>query len=140
MRFRPKIGTPSPWQVLTALTFWFVYLVFQLAHPNNLEKPIFEAISVFTLLALVAVFLAIRSVYWDFTPECLVVRRLWTKREVAYSEVRRVGWLGSMSGTFSISIGHLIENYDRLYIEPGDQAGFVAALRKYAPQADFELD
>jgi hypothetical protein len=45
-----------------------------------------------------------------------------------------------MSGTFSISIGHRIEDYDRLYIEPSDQAGLIAALRKFAPHATFELE
>jgi len=45
-----------------------------------------------------------------------------------------------MSGTFRINIGHQIEDYDRLYIELNDQAGFIAALREFAPHADFELE
>jgi len=45
-----------------------------------------------------------------------------------------------MSGTFSVSIGHRVEDYERLYIEPADQAGLIAALREFASQASFEVD
>jgi hypothetical protein len=45
-----------------------------------------------------------------------------------------------MSGTFRINIGHRIEDYDRLYIEPSDQAAFIAALRQFAPHANFEIE
>jgi len=40
----------------------------------------------------------------------------------------------------SVSIGHRIEDYDRLYFEPSDQAALIAALRKFALQASFEID
>jgi hypothetical protein len=92
------------------------------------------------LLALFAASEARRFYYWEMSPQCLLIRKLWKRRQIPWDEVTRVGWRGNMSGTFSIGIGHQIEDYDRLYIEPSDQAGFIAALRKFAPHANFELE
>jgi len=92
------------------------------------------------LLGSLALVVTYRSVYWELSPRCLLIRKLWTKKQIPWNEVTRVGWLGTRSGTFSISIGHAIENYDRFYIEPRDQARFIAAVREFAVHATFELE
>jgi hypothetical protein len=99
-----------------------------------------RAIEIADVLVLVAVVLADRSIYWELNPQCLILHKLWKRKQIPWNEVTDVGWLGNMSGTFRINIGHQIEDYDRLYIEPSDEAGFIAALREFAPHADFELE
>jgi len=91
------------------------------------------------VIAIAVGFLTYRYVYWELTPDCLIVRKLWMRREIPWAEVTVVGWLGPMSGTFRINVGNRIEDYDRLYIEPSDPAGLTAALHKFAPHANFDL-
>lgn len=125
------------WLVLSA---WGLQLVLQFLRPNNAEKVLAEACTEFALLGCAVATVAYRSIYWELTPRCLLLRKLWKTKEIPWNEITRVGWLGNMSGTFSISVGHRMEDYDRLYIEPSDQTGFIVALRKYAPHAVFELE
>ncbi len=106
-----------------------------LSHPNRLTGA---SIALF-VLGCAAAIITYRSIYWESSPRCLLLRKLWQRKEIPWKEITRVGWLGNTSGTFSISVGHRIEDYDRIYIEPSDQAGFIAALRKYASEASFEL-
>jgi hypothetical protein len=111
---------------------------FVLLIPRN--RPLAIAGIASFLIAIAAGFLAYRYDYWEFTPDCLTVRRFWRKRDIPWNEVTDVGWLGSMSGTFRVNVGHRIEDYDRLYIEPSDRAGLTAALHKFAPHATFDLE
>lgn len=139
MRFRPRLGI-SNWQVFCALSAWTLCLFIQLVRPGNPKRLLVLLSAGFILIFLGAGALPVYSVYWDLTPDCIVMRKLWRKREIPWTEVTRVGWLGNFSGTFSISVGHRIEDYDRLYIEPRDRTRFIAAFRKFAPHATFELE
>lgn len=136
MRFRPRIEK-AVWLVLSSSG---VLLVLQLLRPNNAERFLTEVCTALFLLGCALAAVAYRSMYWELSPRCLLLRTLWKVREIPWNEITRVGWLGNMSGTFSIGVGHRMEDYDRLYIEPSDQAGFIAALRGYAPHATFELE
>jgi hypothetical protein len=116
-----------------------LYLIQELTRPSELHK-LLATLWALSFLLLPGGFLALRYIYWEPTPDCLIVRRLWRKREIPWSEVTYVGWRGTMSGTFRVNVGHRIEEYERLYFEPSDRAGLADALRKFAPHANFKLD
>lgn len=140
MRFHPKVvGLPLS-LVAAVLFLWIVNFAVQLARPNNPHRDIVVGIAVFVLVLLALSFAAFRSVYWDLTASGIVMHQLWKRREIPWSEVRSVGRLGNTSGAFSISIGHQIEDYDRVYIEPNNQNEFIAEIRRLAPNADFGID
>ena len=116
-----------------------LYLILELTYPNERHKLLVILWAV-SFLLLPGGFLALRYIYWEPTPECLIVRKFWRKREIPWSEVTDVGWRGTMSGTFRVNVGHRIEDYDRLYFEPSDRVGLADALRKFAPHAKFDLE
>lgn len=135
MRFRPKLG--KVWLAILYLGLISV-LQFALLIARNRTVAVLWIAS--SLTGMAAGFVVYRYVYWELTPDCLTVRRLWRKRDIPWIEVTDVGWLGSMSGTFRVNVGHRIEDYDRLYIEPSDRASLTAALHKFAPHATFDLE
>jgi hypothetical protein len=120
----------APWSVVLGLQFLGPKT------PVHLLNLVYAALFLVGLLAAVANY---RFVYWELGPGGLLVRRFWQQTQIEWSEVTGVGWRGNFSGTFRVNIGHRIENYARLYIEPFDRAGLTAALRKFAPHATFEL-
>ncbi|WP_377819802.1 hypothetical protein [Acidicapsa dinghuensis] len=133
VRFREKINQ-SMWR---AIAFWGVFLALQFLPSKSF---IAKAGVITFLLVSVAAIEADRFIYWELGPQCLLIRKLWKKKEIPWDDVTNVGWLGNMSGTFCISVGHCVENYDRLYIEPSNSPEFVAALRKFGPHINFELE
>ena len=135
MRFRSKLGPPLLIVFLLGLSS-----VLQLLSFHGERKPIVEVCLALTLVLLSAAFLAFKYTYWELTPNYLLVRRLWRRRRIPWTEVTEVGWMGTMSGTFRINVGHRIEDYDRLYMEPSDHARFREALQRLAPHAKFDLD
>jgi hypothetical protein len=139
MRFRANIGKASWFLLLPLGLNLAIYLLLDLVHPTREHELLLIAWGIGYLFALTGL-VSLRSICWELTPSCLIVRRLWTKREIPWAEVREVGWLGPMSGTFRVNVGHRIEDYDRLYFEPSDRAGLAAALHKFAPHANFEID
>jgi hypothetical protein len=113
---------------------------FALIFPRNNSAHRATEVGVLFLLAALAAVLVRQSYYWELSPQCLLLHKLWKRKQIPWNEVTSVGWLRRMSGTFRINIGHQIEDYDRLYIEPSNQAAFIVALREFAPHADFELE
>jgi hypothetical protein len=136
MRFRPKYFS----EIWIAFAAWYVLLVLQLLRGNTPVDIVTQVCAALVLLGTLVVVVAYRFIYWELSPKGLLIQKLWKRRQIPWNEITRVGWLGVMSGTFSISIGRQIEDYDRLYFEPSDRAGLTDALRKFAPHATFEID
>ena len=135
MRFRSKVGEPFVRSWSGFLLMCVTSVLWAWGH-----RSLTVAWIALPPLGAAALSLGVRWVYWELTPSRLIVRRLWKRKEIPWNEVTEVGWLGPMSGTFRINVGHRIEDYDRLYFEPSDQAGLAAALRKFATHATFNLD
>ena len=77
-------------------------------------------------------------VYWDFSPEGLTARVLWKVKRIPWQSVRSVGKLGYFRDNVKINYGHSIEDYGNLVTTPANREKFIAALRQFAPQAEFE--
>jgi hypothetical protein len=137
VKFRPKIEN---WQLIAVVLSVSLLNVLMSGLDHRLNRTIGICTIILFFVATLAGVAAIRSIYWELSPQCLILHKLWKRKQIPWSEVTEIGWLGNMSGTFRINIGHQIEDYDRLYIELNDQTGFIAALRKFAPHANFELE
>jgi hypothetical protein len=140
MKFPSKIEHLGPMLLALPSCLYSTSMLVQLSFRNRLLTGVYA--SLFAITAALA-FFSLRSIYLELTPKFLIVGRFWKKKEIPWAEVRRVGWLGSMSGTFSISVGHRIEDYDWICFTPGDrtkQTDLIAELRKFALHATFEVD
>lgn len=141
MKFRPKFVDDKPRLIILV---WVglntgLRLALEVIRPSTSNLSLAAGWLALFILG-TGFILALRHIYWQLTPDCLIVRKLWRKKEILWGEVTEVGWLGPMSGTFRLSVGHRIEEYDRIYFEPSDQTGLADALRKFAPQANFDLE
>ena len=83
-------------------------------------------------------------VYWDVNSGCLRERRLWNTKEVAWQEVTHVGaWNPKQpaSDTLAIHYARSTPMSDRgdVIAAPEDRQQFIAALRRFAPHATFDV-
>lgn len=83
--------------------------------------------------------LAYSFTYLDLDSTSLRRRELWKKQEIAWSDVTRVGRLGFGADVVKISYGRSVENYGWMLASPRNRSGFIDALRRYAPHAEFDL-
>jgi hypothetical protein len=136
VKFRPKLD--PAWRSFSGvwLILAFVVCIFCLIPRHKYLAALWGAT---LLIALSASVWAYLSTYWEVTPDCLIVRRLWRKKEIPWPEVREIRWLDRTSGALSVDIGHRVEDYDWFEPEPSDMDGFIAALREHAQQATFQL-
>lgn len=134
MKFRPKLDRLWPFTLFVCLMSAFLSIALISSH--GYLAAFWGTAS---LIALAGGGMGSLGVYWETSPDFLIVRRLWRRREIPWSEVREIRWLDRTSGILSVDIGHRVEDYDWLDLEPSDSDGFIAESRKYAPQAKFEL-
>jgi hypothetical protein len=80
-------------------------------------------------------------VYWELDAGHLRERRLWNTKEVAWKEVTRVGLWAQNSKYLVVNHDRLAPMSDRgsIVANPEDRERFVRALRRFAPQAEFEV-
>lgn len=134
MRFRPKFGLQGwSWVALGCLST----LLLARAHSNRLLW------SVWPILALQFIFGKV-FIYWEVDASGLHERRFWRRKEIAWDEITHVGsWIPSQPGSDYVAVdyGRPAPMSDRgsVIANPADRAEFIAALRRFAPQADFEV-
>jgi hypothetical protein len=85
-----------------------------------------------------------RFIYWDVDDDGLRERRLWKKKEVAWRNVRHVGaWNPKQPASDYLAIDFTrsapAPGRSRIIANPEDRAAFIAALRRFAPQAAFDV-
>jgi hypothetical protein len=137
MRFRAKFGALGWCWVSIAcfvLVLWFSGL-----HSRKID---FLAV-IFVILASLRVLNQI-LIYWDLNSDSLREHRLWNKKEVAWVEVTHVGsWHPKQPSSDYLAIDYFssapLSHQGRIVACPEDRAGFLAALRKFAPQAVFDV-
>jgi hypothetical protein len=98
---------------------------------------------IFVILASQRVFSQV-FIYWDLDSDFLRERRLWNKREVAWKEVTHVGsWHPKQPSSDYLAVYYArpepMSDRGSIIANPEDRAQFVAALRRYAPQAKFDV-
>jgi len=94
----------------------------------------------FILMALQRV-LSYVFIYWDLGVEELRERRIWSTRSVPWNEVTHIGRWTQNSNYIIVDHSRLepLSDRGRMVANPDDEAGFIAALRRYATQAEIEL-
>jgi hypothetical protein len=69
--------------------------------------------------------------------------RLWHKKEISWEDVTHVGGFNGrpMAAMLEVDYARAAQMSDRGRIlpNPDDRQGFIKELRKFAPQADFEV-
>lgn len=137
MRFRAKFGALGWFWVGVAL-FYFLWLPFG-PHRDNFAwraiPPVFYALMMVLSKAIA---------YWDFNPTHLHERRLWRTRDVPWEEVIHIHARDPAhpsSGYLAVDYARTAPMSDRgtIIANPADRQGFIAALRRSAPQADCDV-
>jgi hypothetical protein len=88
--------------------------------------------------------LRIRFVYWDLSPAGLRERRLWQVRQVAWEDVTRVAnWYPDYISSNYLEV-HMVRNprtsrRGSIVVNPERREEFIQVLRRFAPQARFEV-
>jgi hypothetical protein len=138
MRFRAKFGALGWCWVLLACPSMFS-LIAGVGHKST-EHP---------YLAVVSMLIASQTVlnhfftYWEMDSSSLRVHYFWTTREIAWAEATHVGGANSRPSSGFLDVyyarsapmsgrGHFLAN-------PNDRRAFIEDLRKFAPQAEFEV-
>jgi hypothetical protein len=77
--------------------------------------------------------------YWELDTDCLRQRKLWKVKEIARQDVTRIRRFGFSSRSVMICYGHVPEDYGFILADPINRNGFIAALRRFVPQAEFDV-
>jgi hypothetical protein len=137
MRFRAKFGALGwCWAGLAG----FVLVLWS----SGLRTGGFGGFSVLIVLLAIQRVLLHAFVYWDVLSDGLRERRLWNTREVAWREVQHVGgWRPSQPSSDSLAIDFArpapLSDRGSIIANPEDREEFIAALRRFAPQAAFDV-
>lgn len=83
-------------------------------------------------------------IYWDVDPEGLRERRLLSTRSIPWQEVVHVGsWRPNQPASDYLEIDYArpapISDRGTVIANPEDRSGFISALRRFAPQANFDV-
>ncbi len=137
MRFRAKFGALG-WCWVGLACFVVVLLC------SGLRAGGFGDFAVLIVLFAMQRVLLHAFTYWDVLSDCLRERRLWNTREVAWREVQHVGgWRPSQPSSDSLAIDFArpapLSDRGSIIAHPEDRSAFIAALRKFAPQAAFDV-
>jgi hypothetical protein len=138
MRFRAKFGALGWIWVFLACDYIFD-LIAGVGHKST-QHPY---LAVLYMLLASQVVLNHFLTYWEMDSSSLRVRYFWTTREIAWAEVTHVGGANGRPSSGFLDVyyarpapmserGHFLAN-------PNDRRAFVEELRKFAPQAEFEV-
>jgi len=119
-----------------------MYMAFLLSakHPGSIQ--IFTAV-VWVFLGSIEA-LSRFLTYWDLGSFGLHERRLWNTREVPWQEVTHVGaWNPERPSSDFLAIDYArpapISDRGSVIANPEDRQQFIDALRRFAPQASFDV-
>jgi len=136
MRFRPYIGWIG-WLGIAAFSLKSTVHVLQyFLSGHQTQDLVLAALWLITPLLGATYYL---FVYWDANPSGLIARRLWKVKRIPWQSVRSVGRHPLFVGHVMVSYGHPNEDCGRLLAAPANRTEFIAALCKYAPQAEFKI-
>jgi hypothetical protein len=83
-------------------------------------------------------------IYWEIAPEGLRERRLWNTKAISWREIVHVGsWHPNQVSSDYLEIDYArpapLSDRGSVIANPEDRSGFLAALRRFATHADFEV-
>jgi hypothetical protein len=133
MKFRAKLGIHHlVWAVLGL--FCLVRMCLH-RHSDLMDQ-------FFLLLALLWVLPPLTS-WWKTSPEGLQQKISWRSRFIPWQEITRVSnWPGPGGEGFLIDFARPapMSNRGGIHATPADREGFLAELKRYAPDAEFDLE
>ena len=137
MRFRAKFGALGWCYVGLACFFAFLWI------SGDRHVGFVSLVLGFSLLTLQRVLNHI-FVYWDIDSIRLFERRLWNTREIPWCEITNIAsWTPDQpsSDFLEVSFARPAPMSDRgsVIANPEDREAFIAALHKFAPQAEFDV-
>jgi hypothetical protein len=139
MRFRTKFGLLE-WVWVAVACMIVLILLLDSGH----KSPYRGLIAAYWVLWAFVQAVSRFFVYWVLDSSGLRERRFWNTREIPWNEVTRVGSLNPKqpaSGLLEVDFARPAPMSDRGHIlaHPQDREHFIRALRRFAPQADFEV-
>jgi hypothetical protein len=80
-------------------------------------------------------------IYWELDSDSLKERRFWNKKEVAWKEVTHVGNSAPTSNFLAVDYARPapMSDHGQIIANPEDRLQFIAALRRFAPNAEFDV-
>ena len=143
MKFQAKFGSADVGMLWVACIWVFVWLTAPSHLPHGWNSLMASVWAVGPLWRVLRHYF----VYWELEPACLREVRYWVKRDIPWQEVTHVGGFPATwasSDFLQVDFFHSPEvtpytGRDRLVFQPGDRDGFIAALRRFAPQATFDV-
>jgi hypothetical protein len=77
--------------------------------------------------------------YWELDTDCLRQRKLWKVKEIARQDVTRIRRVGFSGRSVMICYGRIPEDCEYILANPINRYGFIAALRRFIPEAEFDV-
>jgi hypothetical protein len=139
MRFRPKFGLMG-WLWVTLACMAVFFAAFGSGRPAGSLHGFSAAI--FALLPLQQILLN-RTHYWELDAASLRVNLLWNTKEIGWDEIKRVGGSGGRAAANTLEVEYAraapLSERGRVLANPQDRQQFIDALKRFAPQATFEV-
>jgi hypothetical protein len=139
MRFRAKFGALG-WFWAGLACSWVIAAAFKHSHSEFGIHGVTAALCASPRLLQV---LARFFTYWDLDSTGLHERRLWYRKEIAWEEVTHVGGFNGRPSASMLEVDYFraapMSDRSRILANPDDRRGFIQELRKFAPQADFNV-
>jgi hypothetical protein len=139
MKFRTKFG-PQGWFVVSlACAYGYVVLLSPRGSPHSAWG--FTA-AVWVWWAFLRI-LSYLFTYWELDSSSLRQHSYWSTKEVAWEEVTHVGGLNGRPSSAVLEVDYArpapMSDRGHILASPEDRQQFIAALRRFAPQAAFEV-
>jgi hypothetical protein len=136
MRFRAKFGALDWCWIGTACLFAALWFSGHLSGIAGLFALYFVSMTAFRALSQV-------FIYWEIDSERLRERRLWHTKEIPWPEIVHVAsWHPRQVSHDYLEIDYArpapMSDRGSVFANPEDRTGFLAALHRFATEADFE--
>jgi hypothetical protein len=137
VRFRSKLGPPqAAFSIAPAFLFGYGWL-FGKSHRGA------DGLLALAWLACSATWFSVHAfTFWDFESSGLRERRLWKTTMIPWTEVTYIGpWQSAKSKWIAVEYERKtpLSDRGRIVAIPARREAFIAALRQFAPQAQFEI-
>jgi hypothetical protein len=137
MRFRPKFGLFETYTLIGGVfclsafvKAWFFHANYHFSIWEGLEGTLFILSSLYLVLNRFLV-------YWEIDSTGLRARTFWIVSKIAWIEVTRVcGYPSERPSSDSVQVEYM---GGQIVANPEDRFAFISALRRFAPEAEFEV-
>jgi len=137
VRFQAKFGLGDLWVFSLGCLYLCVWAGSRLLRSSRSWSTVDELTCGLLILAALQLALGRFFLYWEMDSAGLRERRYWNTTDVAWVEVKHVGSFPSNSPASDTLVVDYVRG--RIVAKPEDRLGFISTLRRYAPQATFDV-